>query len=172
MKNSLVLSFVILVSIQCLAQTEAELTPEGKLGTKILLEHGINGHCFGIYETPQGVIISSRTEANVPVNYLYTLDKQLQKVDQLDRYIVFGYSPLKGDLLLGKHGHDPSGDSMCREVYTYNLATKKFLRQCDLGWIYGEPKYSAKFDSVILVVNEKNSDGIGSHYATKSVKLK
>jgi len=172
MKNLLVLSFVILVSVQVFAQTEAELTPEGKLGRSILLEHGIKTECFSTTKTPQGLVISSRTEANIPVNYLYTVDKQLQNVDQLNAYIVFGYSPVKGDLLIGKHGHDASGDSMCREIYTYNLATKKFLKQCDLGWIYGQPKYSVKFDSVVLTVNEKETDGIGSHYATKSVKLK
>lgn len=52
----------------------------------ILLQHGINGHCFSATEIPQGLIIGSRTEANIPVSYLYTVNKQLQKIDQLDGY--------------------------------------------------------------------------------------
>jgi|GEM_PF-3013187 hypothetical protein len=173
MKYIISLTLVALTLVQALAQTEAELTPLGKFGRKILMENGIKTECFGVTETPQGLIISSRTGANIPVNFLYTVDKQLKKIDQLDRYIVFDYSPVKGDLLLGKYEIDPNYESMCRELDTYNMTTKKFTFQCKLGWVYGDKtKYTTNFDSLTFLTMQKSSDGIGSDWVTKKVKLK
>jgi hypothetical protein len=61
---------------------------------------------------------------------------------------------------------------MFREIYTYNLTSKTFLKQINLGWIYKSPKYNEFYDSIFVMINEKNEGGIGSHYSTKSVKLK
>jgi hypothetical protein len=173
MKNSLALSFFILVSIQCLAQTEAELTPEGKLGRKILTENGIKTECFSMTQTPQGLVIGSRTKANIPVNYFFTANKEFKKIDQLDRYIVFDYSPVKDDLLLGKYEVDPHHESMCRELDTYNMTIKKFTFQCKLNWVYGDKtKYTKDYDSLTFLTMQKSADGIGSDWVTKKVRLK
>lgn len=105
------------------------------------------------------------------MNYLYTDKNEVKIVELLNGYIVCQYSPVRNDLLVTKYQYGNS-DSMSHEVYTFNLSTHKFTKQCDFGWIYGEPKFNSTFDSVSVVVNEKNSDGVGSHACTKTVKLK
>src|SRR6478736_2035141 len=100
--RSLFISLAIIVSIKSMAQTAAEQTVQGQQARKILLQNQIKTECFNVTTIPEGLIIGSRTAANIPVNYLYTNDKSFKKIDHLDRYIVFGYSPVKNELLLGK----------------------------------------------------------------------
>jgi hypothetical protein len=171
MKNLAILGVFILMSVQSMAQT-GRLSADRIAGNKILQENGLaNRQCMTLSKTPQGLLISSRTEDNVPINYLYTPNNPLVHVESLDGYIVFMYSPVKGDLLMAKYQYGHT-DSMCHEVYTYNMTTKKFVKQCDFGWIYGVPKFSVTYDSILVNVMVKNSDGIGSHDVTKIAKLK
>ncbi|MBS1731819.1 MAG: hypothetical protein JST02_00850 [Bacteroidetes bacterium] len=172
MKTSLVVALIILISNQSFSQTAAEQTPQGKTARKILMDNGIKTECYTVTQTPQGLIIGSRTESNIPVNYLFIKEKHLNKIDKLERYIVLGYSPVKGDLLLSKYDFNRNGDSMSHEILTYNLETKQFRTQCDFGWVYGSPHYTESYDSIIVIVNEKNSDGIGSHAGKRIVKVK
>jgi hypothetical protein len=169
-------SLAFLLSLFCsvqqsFCQTEAELTEQGKLGREVLVDHGINSRCFTITNTPQGLFIGGRDDANAPLNYLYAEGNDFQKIDRLTGYVIFAYSPIKNELLVGKYERGNT-DSMCREIYTYSLGSKRLLVQLNLGWIYGSPKYNEFYDSLVIVVNVKNVDGIGSHYATKSIKVK
>lgn len=167
----LIFFLLFFASLQIIAQTVAETTDQGKVGHKILLDNGINSHCFTITYTPQGLFIGGRDDANTPINFLYTTDSVFQKVDLLTGYIVFDYSPVKKELLVAKYERGHS-ESMCREMHTYNLTSMKFLKQFNLGWIYDHPKYSISYDSIKVTIREKNPDGKGSHYADKSVKVK
>lgn len=143
------LTVIIFTSATAFAQTEAELTEPGQFARNILLKNGIDRRCFSATNIPQGIFISSRTEANIPVNYLYTSDSQLTKVDILDGHVIIAYSPVSNSLLTGKYEYEKFSDHMYREVYSFNLKTETFtLEYKSRKWILSTPRYNAKYDSI------------------------
>lgn len=127
--------------------------------------------CTGVVGTPYGLFINSRTINNEPEIFLYS-NNSISEFSNLKNYIVFDYSPSSHELLVSKFDIDPFGDSMSHEIFTYNLKSFQLRKQGDFGWIYGEPKFSTVYDSIIVNVMEKNSDGVGSHDVRKSMKVK
>jgi hypothetical protein len=127
--------------------------------------------CTGAVNTPVGLFINSRTENNEPQLFLFA-NNSISEILNLKNYIVFDCSPLANDVLIGKYEIDPKGESMWREVYTYNLTAKKLTFQCNVGWLYGDSSYSPNYDSVMLLTIQKRPDGVGGDWVTKKVKLK
>jgi hypothetical protein len=164
MKNIVILALFVLTSVTAFAQTEAELTEQGAKGRQILLDNGIPTHCFTATMTVDGLLIGTRDNSNVPVNYLYTSTNQLNQMDNLNGYVVL--DALKDILLVGKYTPNRRGiTSMCNAVYTYNLTTKKFVLQ-DEGWIYGSTKFVGK-DSINIESTANKRIRV-----TKAIKLK
>lgn len=163
MKNSLILALFILISLPGIGQSLED-------GSRILTENGIRPRCINVTDTPQGLIIGTRDNTNFPTNYVYTLENQLKKIDLLNGYTVLDYNGSKNILLVGKYkaGHS---DSMFREIYTYNLTTKKFVLQNNTGWKYGSNKFVGN-DSITMTSNIKRVGEVGSDLVTTTVNIK
>lgn len=117
--------------------------------------------CTGAINTPDGLFINSRTKDNKPQIFLF-VNNSISEFTKLKNYIVIDYSPVAQEILVSKYDIDPFGDSMSHEIFSYNLKSYQFKRQGDLGWIYGSPRYSKNYDTIFVIINIKNKDGVGS----------
>jgi hypothetical protein len=127
--------------------------------------------CTGAVNTPDGLFINCRTIDNKPQIFLFA-NNSISEFLNLKDYLAFDYSSSANEVLVGKYDIDPKGESMCREIYTYNLTTQKFTFQCNIGWLYGATRYTTNYDSVKLTTIQLRSDGVGGDWVTKKIKLK
>ncbi len=149
MKNIAILALFIFASVTVFAQTEVELTKEGKYAKNILIENGINSPCFTVTETPKGTFIGTRSTTNLPINYFYTVGtKTLKKVDYLTGYVLIGYSPIDNSLFAGKYEYGKLNDNMYRKIYSHNLSTKEIKLVYSGRWILDDPTFTSNFDSL------------------------
>lgn len=149
------------------------------------------GTCRSIYKTPIGIIIGTvelitvdNKEVFNNTNYLYTSwdvdynNGKLIKVEKLDSYVVFDYSPLTHDLLVLRNNPKVISERYLVDFYTFNVKTEEFKQQIKLNtYLYGGGKFSPNYDSIRIVVHEKepktpnNPLGVGSVNVVKTFEI-